>query len=98
MKHARRWLAERTPHPPEPLARWLDGVELSGDSVLEALMHGGLRELARARAEPGRVRNSAFHLLAADALITYGCEAALETDAPEVELRRFVGLVSAPGP
>jgi hypothetical protein len=97
MTQVRSWLAERTPPPPEPLARWLDGVELSGDSVLEALVSGALRELARARAEPGRVRASAFHLLGADALITYGCEAALESDAPAVELRRIVGRVAAPG-
>jgi len=97
MTRARSWLVERTPPPPEPLRRWLDGVELSDDAVLDALVHGGLLELGRARAEPGRVRKSAFHLLAADALITYACEAALERDAPAVELRRIVGLVAAPG-
>jgi hypothetical protein len=97
MKQVRSWLAERRPPPPGPLARWLDGVELSGDTVPEALVYGGLRELSRARAEPGRVRKSAFHLLAADALITYGCEAALETEAPAVELQRILGLVAAPG-
>ena len=51
------------------------------------LLRGGLRELDRARTAPGRVRESAFHLLAADALLTYACEAALETGDPEAELR-----------
>lgn len=31
-------------------------------------------------ARPGRVRESAFELLVADALVTYACEAALESD------------------
>jgi hypothetical protein len=97
MTQVRSWLGQRMPPPPDPLTRWLDGVDMSGDSVLDALLHGGLLELGRARAEPGRVRRSAFHLLAADALITYGCEAALERDAPAVELRRIVGLVAARG-
>jgi len=97
MTQVRSWLAQRMPPPPDPLTRWLDRVGMPGDPVLDALMHGGLLELGRARAEPGRVRRSAYHLLAADALITYGCEAALERDAPAVELRRLVGLVAAPG-
>jgi len=43
---------------------------------------------------PGRVRESAFDLLAADALLTYACEAALESPDPEgvlgAILRRIV--------
>jgi hypothetical protein len=39
-------------------------------------------------AHPGRVRENAFHLLAADALLTYACEAALESDDPEAALLR----------
>jgi hypothetical protein len=31
---------------------------------------------------PGRIRSSAFDLLGADALLTYACEAALETRDP----------------
>ncbi len=96
MTGVRGWLSERTPSPPAPLAAWLDGVELRGDTVREALMHGGLGELALARAAPGRVRESAFHLLAADALITYACEASLGADDPTVVLAEILRRVAAP--
>jgi hypothetical protein len=65
---------------------------------VEALLEGGLAELGRARAEPGRVRRSAFHLLAADALVTYACEAALEHADPEEALRRVLERVAAREP
>lgn len=54
----------------------------------ERLMRAGLAALERAAARPGRVRESAFHLLAADALLTYACEAALESADPESALLR----------
>ncbi|MDF2697623.1 MAG: hypothetical protein K0S65_6006, partial [Labilithrix sp.] len=38
----------------------------------------------------GRVRDSAFRLLEADALLTYACEAALERDDPETALQRIL--------
>ncbi len=46
--------------------------------------------LDAARAQPGRVRESAFHLLAADALVTYACEAALEEGDPPAALRTIL--------
>jgi hypothetical protein len=42
--------------------------------------------LDAARARPGRVRQSAFDVLTADALITYACEAALASEDPGVAL------------
>lgn len=79
---ARDFLATREPAPPEALARWLDGTALDAAEPLDALARAGLQALDAARAEPGRVRSSAFHLLAADALLTYACEAALEAEDP----------------
>jgi hypothetical protein len=76
------WLRERRPPAPEALR----------DAVRDALAHSGpgpIREaadrashacLAHALARPGRVRESAFALLTADALVTYACEAALDED------------------
>lgn len=46
--------------------------------------------LDEARAKPGRVRESAFHLLAADALVTYACEAALDEADPSTALRTIL--------
>ena len=48
----------------------------------ERLSRAGLLHLEDAVARPGRDREAAYQLLAADALITYGCEAASE--APDV--------------
>lgn len=97
MTAARGWLGQRTPSPPPPLGAWLDGVELPGAVVPEALLAGGLRELGLARAAPGRVRESAFHLLAADALITYACEASLDAEDPTVFLADILRRVAAAG-
>ena len=95
MTDVRGWLAGRTPPPPAPLTRWLDRVAYDGSSLEEALLAGGLAELGRARAAPGRVRTSAFHLLAADALVTYACEAALEEADPAGALGRILSRVAA---
>ncbi|MGE0159379.1 MAG: hypothetical protein AB7T31_08190 [Gemmatimonadales bacterium] len=91
------WLAGRRPEPPEDLARALafqPRAAVSGSAV-EALAAEGRARLARARAELGRVRESAFRLLEADALVTYACEAALEQDDPESALRRIFLSTSA---
>ena len=52
--------------------------------------------LDEALARPGRVRESAFALLAADALLTYACEAAVESDDPDGALQALLpGLLEA---
>ena len=82
---ARSFLARRTPAAPEALARWLAERPIEGPPV-EGLTRLGIAELERARSMPGRVRVSAYHLLAADALLTYACEAALEEADPTAVL------------
>ena len=75
------FLASRTPPPPEALgARIAAGAR--GGEATRALTEQALGELARSRALAGRVRESAWHLLAADALLTYACEAALDGSDP----------------
>ncbi|GMV04800.1 MAG: hypothetical protein AMXMBFR53_10800 [Gemmatimonadota bacterium] len=86
MTDARAFLATRTPAPPPALGRWLAGTDLDGASPGEGLAREALAALDRARSAPGRVRESAFHLLGADALLTYACEAALEGDHPDGDL------------
>jgi len=78
---ARSFLAQRRPPAPEALERWLADGPLDGVPV-EGLTRRAIAELDRARSAPGRVRTSAYHLLAADALITYACEAALDSADP----------------
>jgi hypothetical protein len=94
------WLARRSPPPPAPLTRWLGGVDVRGDEPgpWRALLQAALGELGRARAAPGRVRASAFHLLAADALVTYACEAALDEEDPADALGTILSRVAAPEP
>lgn len=86
---ARTFLATRRPPPPEALARWLRDVPLEG-TPLDGVTHQALSSLDRARGRPGRVRESAFHLLGADALLTYACEAALEESVPAEALGRLL--------
>jgi hypothetical protein len=90
------WLAGRRPPPPPDLgAAVTDGLTEKGGTAARAPGHSGLGDvllgcarerLDAARARPGRVRQSAFDLLVADALITYACEAALESKDPETAL------------
>jgi len=76
------WLSRRQPRPPEPLLRWLEQYGATGDSPDRALLGPALQALDRALLNPGRIRSSAFDLLGADALLTYACEAALESRDP----------------
>jgi hypothetical protein len=54
----------------------------------------GLLHLEEAVTRPGRDREAAYRLLAADALITYGCEAASEAADIRAALREVLGRVS----
>lgn len=89
-----RWIAEREPPAVVSLEAWLseDGAA-SPDDLVGSLTAHGIRALDRARANPGRVRESAFDLLAADALLTYACEAALEADDVESALHGILRSV-----
>lgn len=88
------WLDGRAPEPPAPLSEALADDVVSLDdaetSLVDALATLAKARLSRARSRPGRVRTSAFDLLAADALLTYACEAALETDDPGAALERVL--------
>jgi len=53
-----------------------------------------LGALAEAMARPGRDREGAFRLLAADALVTWAAEAAVEEGNPEAALAALVQAVA----
>jgi len=79
------WISARRPLSPVELGPRIDA---SGVTVVSVV---GLTKIARdaleqARLSPGRVRNSAFQLLTADALITYACELALDGEDPDLVL------------
>lgn len=100
MRSVSAWLAGRRPAPPGKLAARMASTgpaesEVEG-GVAEALARRGLEALDEARRAPGRVRESAFSLLTADALLTYACLAALETPDPEPFLEDLVGRSASP--
>jgi hypothetical protein len=84
------WMAARRPAPPFDLA---EALAFYGEPSADALSSEAQSRLAAARARTGRVRESAFRLLEADALLTYACEAALERDDPEAALRRILAAI-----
>jgi len=97
------WLATRTPPAPDELKAWLkipDGgtdpdtgvASMSGSLLKAALVH-----LEDAVVRRGRDREAAYQLLAADALITYGCEAASEARDVQRALREVLVGVRAGG-
>ena len=71
------WLRTRNPPVPEPFLDWLL-EEGGGGGPAEGPWSRGIAALDDALRSPGRVRSSAFHLLAADAWITYACEEAAQ--------------------
>ncbi len=79
------WLAGREPSPPEELRARLRLDPVEGKTIARALSAAAAEQLDEALARPGRSREGAFHLLAADAFMTYACEAA--ADAPDLEMR-----------
>lgn len=90
------WLAERRPSSSVPLARWTSRAPANAEMPpVHALATLGRQALEAALSRPGRVRESAFELLGADALITYACEAALEADDPEASLTWILRSASA---
>ncbi len=97
------WRATRTPPAPDELKAWLSvpdgGTDPDGGaaSVTESLLQSGLLHLEEAVARPGRDREAAYQLLAADALVTYGCEAASESADVRGALREVLDRVSTGG-
>ena len=84
------WLGGRAPAVPQAFLPHLlgDGGMCPPDS--EALMESGLRAIREALASPGRNRESAYRLLAGDALLTYACEAAVEEEDPGPRLKHLL--------
>lgn len=90
------WLETRRPAPPGSLRPWLSPQGRDGERLYVALTAAGCHEMESARVRLGPVRESALHLLAADALITYACEAALEEDDPKAALSDVLRVVVSP--
>lgn len=81
------WLDQRDPPAPATLRRVMDEL-LAGtppsDPLPDRLAAAGLAALEEVVRQPSR-RSTASTLLAADALLTYACEAAAEAGLDELE-------------
>lgn len=88
------WLRERRPPAPEALGDEVRAAmaEAGAGSIFEGAERAARVRLAEALERPGRVRESAFSLLVADALVTYACEAALEADDPLAALESLLTI------
>ena len=73
------WLKTRKPSVPEAFLPYLlgKGVEVGSQQDLTSL---GLQALSSALEEAGKSREGAFHLLSADAFLTYACEMVAEVE------------------
>jgi hypothetical protein len=106
MSELRSWLDDRRPPAPGVLRSATneavaasrrassEGTGGSGrvDDRVARLAEAAGERLASALSKPGRVREAAFDLLTADALLTYACEAALEGEDPAAALARLGSL------
>ena len=95
MSDVRSWIASRQPPAPMSLDRWVTDAHPRADAT-DALTRVAVAAMTEARRAPGRVRESAFALLAADALFTWACEAALESDDAEDALGRVLSAAAGP--
>jgi len=87
------WLRRRRPPAPQALEDAVRAATGGGDGpTLATLYEAAHGLLAEAASRPGRLRESAFALLTADALATYACEAALEEEEPVEALEALLGL------
>lgn len=95
MSSVDRWLEGRLSAVPPVLRSWLHRSEGPDTGVMEPLVARGRAALADAVARPGRNRDAAFHLLAADAYLTWACEAAAEEADPGDALAALIQSVGS---
>ena len=88
------WLSARTPGIPPAFLPLLLG-DGEGDPSWPGLAHRGETELKRALHPPTENRENAFHLLAADAFLTYACEALARAEDVEAGLNSLLERLGA---
>ena len=85
MSDLKAWISPSRPASPVELGPWIDASGITAVSAV-GLTNIACDALEQARLSTGRVRNSAFQLLTADALITYACELALDGEDSDLVL------------
>ena len=89
------WIGSRAPSAPSGFAPWLSTDSGVDDDVPSALLLEAVHSLDEALARPGRNREGALHLLAADGFLTYACEAAAEADDVGATLKSLLSRVAS---
>jgi len=95
----REWFTTRRPAAPDEIRERLEDFASAAEASVPPgalLIAMGMAEMGAARAQPGPVRVSAYHLLLSDALITYAAEAALDEVDPVDALGRVLSRVVEP--
>jgi len=82
--------ADRIPPPPPDVVEWME--QFGGEEA--TVVEGALRALEATLDRPGRNREGAYALLAADGLLTYAVEDAARAEDPETTLREILARVS----
>ncbi|NIP58888.1 MAG: hypothetical protein GWM92_05445 [Gemmatimonadetes bacterium] len=95
MNSVDHWLEERLPAVPPVLRSRLHRSEGPAEGVVWTLLARGRAALHDAVVRPGRNRKAAFHLLAADAYLTWACEAAAEEEDPGDALAALIQSVGS---
>ncbi len=80
--------------PPE-LVEWMERYRRSGGAEPEDLVEAALRALDASLARPGRNREAAFALLAADGLMTSALEQLASSENPEMEMRTLIRSIAS---
>ncbi len=88
------WLRGRVPPPPATFRGFVEPSRPDALATPEALAEAGVEALRRAEADEAAAHGGAFELLAADALITYACEAALDDADVDAALARVRAALS----
>jgi hypothetical protein len=91
-KTLEEWLRRREPPIPGPLLPLLLEDIQCEFHELDLARRGGDR-LGEAMALPGRNREAAFHLLAADSFITYACESVAQGPDTGTKLQELLELL-----
>jgi hypothetical protein len=85
-----------TPGTPAELLEWMRRyAAVSPEAAVPELLAGVRRALRHTLAHPGRDREAAFSLLAADGLLTLAVQRLAEADDPESQLRALVAALAA---
>lgn len=94
MTAARDWLDARRPAVPDGLKAWL-AIEGEVPLSVAVLADLGISALDRAEVARRLDRHAAFQLLAADAFLTYACEAAVEESEVASQLHLILDRCAA---